>query len=211
MLWPSFQVEKELWKQGCKLIAGIDEVGRGAWAGPVVSAAVVWQEGTVIKKIRDSKMLNSLQRERLAQKIKAKALSFAIGEASAREIDELGILVATKLSMMRALDGLSVKPDFLLVDAVKLFWEKVACQPIIKGDQKSISIAAASIVAKVYRDELMAKMDDQDDRYQFNKHKGYGTKLHQELIDKYGASKQHRVSWKCFQKGERKDNLSLFE
>jgi ribonuclease HII len=202
MIVPSFQVEKELWGQGFRYIAGVDEVGRGAWAGPVVSAAVVWKEGTKVKKIRDSKMLVEKERERLAQIIEARAFCFAVGKASVEEINDRGILVATKLSMIRALFNLTQQPDYLLVDAVKLIWNNVSCQPIIKGDQKSISIAAASIIAKVYRDDLMKKLNKKNDIYQFGQHKGYGTKLHQELITKYGPSK-------CF--GEKKiDNLKLF-
>lgn len=198
---PSFECENNLWEQGHELVAGIDEVGRGAWAGPVVAGVVVWKKNSeVVDGINDSKILGYLDRERLAKDINRQAFLVGIGEASNLEIDERGILVATKLAMERALNSLPVKPDFLLVDALKICWSDVPCQPIIKGDQKSVTIAAASIVAKVYRDELMTNQESKFKDFSFGKHKGYGTKLHQEEIKKFGLTKIHRNSFKCFAK-----------
>lgn len=196
--YPNFETENNLWKQGYELIAGVDEVGRGAWAGPVVAGAVVWQKSTVVKGMRDSKQLKADDRERLVQTIMNQALFYAIGEATNREVDENGIVVATMLAMERALENLAAKPDFVLVDALKLRWRGVVSQAIIKGDQKSISIAAASILAKVWRDNLMNNLQNKYSNYCFSKHKGYGTKLHQMEIAKSGLCEIHRISFKCF-------------
>lgn len=204
---PDWTTEKSLWLQGFKLVVGVDEVGRGAWAGPVVAGAVIFAEGTEIVGVRDSKQMNEYDRECLAMEIKSRAFLYAIGEASSEEVDEKGILVATKLAMERSLNRLGFKPDFLLIDALRLVWQGVACQPIIKGDQKSISIASGSIVAKVYRDELMKKYDKKYRNYCFAEHKGYGTKKHQEMIEKYGLCDIHRSSFKCF----RKKSKGLFD
>ncbi len=205
---PDFTTEESLWNQGFDLIVGIDEVGRGAWAGPVVAGAVVFQKGSQIEGVRDSKQLNKDDRERLAKDIKSQAFLYSVGEASSEEIDKRGILVATKIAMERALDNLEKKPDYLLVDAVRLMWEGVRCQPIIKGDQKSISIAAGSILAKVYRDKLMKDFDEEFVGYDFAGHKGYGTKKHQDVIDEIGLCDIHRKSFKCFKQDD--SNLSLF-
>ncbi len=194
-MFSNTKIERGLWKKGYKLIAGLDEVGYGAWAGPVVAGVVVWQPKKKIYKIRDSKILTAKVREKLAKKIKKEAVGWAVGEASVEEIAEKGLGQARNLAMIRALERLEFVPDYLLIDAVKLCWKDVDFKAIIKGDSRSISIGAASIVAKVYRDNLMEKLDGAYSKYGFAKHKGYGTKYHQEMMRRYGFSGQHRMNY----------------
>ena len=187
--------EKRLWCEGYRYVAGLDEVGYGAWAGPVVTAVVIWPKNIVIYKLDDSKKLKFDDRERLAKKIKSQAFAIAVGEASVEEIADLGLGVARDLAMTRALEKLPVIPDYIITDAVKLNWRDKPCLAVIKGDAKIASVAAASIVAKVYRDDLMKQLSRIYKRHGFARHKGYGTKYHQEMILKYGLTGQHRVNY----------------
>ena len=179
-----------------KVIAGIDEAGRGPLAGPVVCACAVMplDEGQMIEEINDSKKLTEKKRERLFDVIKERAIAYCIVEVDEKTIDEINILNATKLGMKKALEGLQVDPDIVLVDAVKIDTQ-LPQENIIKGDALSYNIAAASILAKVHRDRLMVKLDEEYPQYGFAKHKGYGTKVHIEALKKYGKCKIHRDSF----------------
>lgn len=199
MILPNLNIEKELWDQGFHFIAGVDEVGRGAWAGPVVAAAVILPPNVgILKGLRDSKLLAPKKREEFSEKIKEIALGFTVGECGSPIVEKKGIAVATQMAMRKALRTLNPEPDFTLVDYFTIRYLKKSCQKAItKGDLYCGSIAAASIVAKVYRDNLMRELDNHKDFevYQFGKHKGYGTKLHQEMIGKHGVSEVHRASF----------------
>lgn len=193
MDWLEF--ENQAYDNGYEIVCGIDEAGRGPLAGPVYAAAVILPRGYVVDGVNDSKKLSEKKRELLFDKIKNEALSYSIGTASNEEIDEINILQATFLAMRRAVDSLSIKPDIALVDGNKTPGLKIAEKAIVKGDAKSANIAAASILAKVSRDRYMLKMAEFYPEYQFEKHKGYGTKLHYEMIRKYGISPIHRKSF----------------
>ena len=179
-----------------KRIAGIDEAGRGPLAGPVVCACVIMplDEDKLIDGINDSKKLTEKKREELYDKIIERAIAYSIVEVDERTIDRINILNATKLGMKRALDGLKVKPDIVLIDAVKLDTD-LPQDNIIKGDAKSYNIASASILAKVYRDRLMKELSEKYPQYNFAKHKGYGTKEHIENLKKYGKCELHRETF----------------
>ena len=179
-----------------KLIAGIDEAGRGPLAGPVVCACVIMplDEDKLIDGINDSKKLAEKKREELYDKIIERAIAYSIVEVDERTIDRINILNATKQGMKRALDGLKVKPDIVLIDAVKLDTDLLQ-DNIIKGDAKSYNIASASILAKVYRDRLMKELSEKYPQYNFAKHKGYGTKEHIENLKKYGKCELHRETF----------------
>lgn len=179
-----------------KLIAGIDEAGRGPLAGPVVCACVIMplDEDKLIDGINDSKKLAEKKREELYDKIIERAIAYSIVEVDERTIDRINILNATKQGMKRALDGLKVKPDIVLIDAVKLDTD-LPQDNIIKGDAKSYNIASASILAKVYRDRLMKELSEKYPQYNFAKHKGYGTKEHIENLKKYGKCELHRETF----------------
>jgi len=187
--------EKELYKQGIKFIAGLDEVGRGPLAGPVVAAAVILPQGALLEGVNDSKKLTAKKRALFYKQILEVALSVGIGEASVAEIDEINILQATKLAMKRAVANLLVPPEYLLIDHLTLDTD-LPQQGIIKGDAKSLSIAAASIVAKQVRDELMQKLGQKYPAYGFEKNAGYGTKIHREALIDHGYIKGvHRESF----------------
>ncbi|WP_051585789.1 ribonuclease HII [Caldanaerobius polysaccharolyticus] len=179
---------------GYKFIGGIDEAGRGPLAGPVVAACVILPEGLYIEGLNDSKKLTPSKREKLYLEIQKAAVDIGIGLVDQDVIDEINILNATKKAMMMAIDKLRVKPDIILTDAVKLD-VSIPQISIIKGDQKSASIAAASIIAKVYRDRLMIKYHEDFPQYGFKSNKGYGTKTHIEAIKKYGITPLHRKSF----------------
>lgn len=189
------EYENELYSKGIELIAGIDEVGRGPLVGPVVAAAVILPNGFYMEEIKDSKKLTERQRDKLYPIIMENAISVGIGVVSEKIIDKINILEATKMAMKEAINNLKVKPDYLLIDAVKLNID-IPYTAIIKGDGKSESIAAASIIAKVYRDRLMYELDKLHPEYDFANNKGYGTKKHIEAIKKYGVLKEHRMTFK---------------
>lgn len=187
---------EELYRsQGFKAICGVDEAGRGPLAGPVFAAAVILPEGLVIDGVTDSKKLSEKKREKLFDIIKEKALAYSIASASVEEIEEMNILQATLLAMKRAVEGLSVKADFAMIDGNKEPKLDIPCVSIVKGDGKSESIAAASILAKVSRDRLMLELAKDYPEYHFEKHKGYGTKVHCEAILQYGPCEIHRLSF----------------
>ena len=185
------QYEKEFLSQGKKLIAGIDEAGRGPLAGPVVVASVIMPLDNVIDGINDSKKLSEKKRNLLFEQIKQVAISYHIEVIDEKVIDEINILNATKQGMKNCIDKLETKPDVVFIDAVKIDSD-VQTVSIIKGDAKSYSIAAASILAKVYRDNLMLQYHEQYPIYNFAKHKGYGTKMHIDAIKQYGICPIHR-------------------
>lgn len=187
--------EKRLKINGCHVIAGLDEAGRGPLAGPVVAAAVVLGDDFDILGIDDSKKLSSTQRETLYTEIVNHSEAYGIGTASVEEIDELNILNATKLAMKRAIKNLGVCPDHLLIDALELDGVNAGQTAIVKGDQKSLSIAAASILAKVTRDHMVLEISKTYPMYGFEKHKGYGTKEHCNAILQYGPTKLHRKAF----------------
>lgn len=179
-----------------EMLAGIDEAGRGPLAGPVVCACVIMplEEDKIIDGINDSKKLSPKKREMLYDKIIERAICYKIVEIDEKTIDEINILNATKLGMVKALNGLNIKPDRVLIDAVKIDSE-VSQENIIKGDALSYNIASASILAKVYRDRLMDEMDKLYPQYGFKQHKGYGTKAHIEALKKYGECPIHRQTF----------------
>jgi ribonuclease HII len=187
--------EAQCYEKGYKLIAGVDEVGRGPLAGPVVAAAVILGEGVLIPGVNDSKKLSEEKREYLYEEIKSKALCFSIGIVDEKVIDEINILNATYLAMEKALFGLSEKPDYILLDAVTLKGISIPQKGIVKGDSLSLSIASASIIAKVTRDRMVSEYDKMYPHFSFSRHKGYGTKEHIECIKKYGLLPIHRRSF----------------
>ncbi len=188
------EFETELYNNGINFIAGIDEVGRGPLVGPVVTAAVILPKDFYDERINDSKKLTEKKRELLYDVIMENAISVGIGISSEDVIDEINILNATKRAMLEAVNNLSVKPEHLLIDAVKLNTD-IPQTSIIKGDAKSESIAAASIIAKVTRDRMMVELDKIHPEYDFKHNKGYGTKKHIEAIRKYGIIKEHRKTF----------------
>ena len=193
MDWLSY--EKEAISKGYKAVCGVDEAGRGPLAGPVCAAAVILPENTIIEGVNDSKKLSEKKREALFDVIKEQALSYSIAFASVEEIEDINILNATMLAMKRAVEGLDVKADYAMIDGNRLPDLSIDSEFIIKGDAKSMSIACASILAKVSRDRLLYKYAEEYPEYLFDKHKGYGTKAHVEAIKKYGPCPYHRLSF----------------
>lgn len=189
------EIENERRKQGYKYIAGVDEAGRGPLAGPVYAAAVILPEGMLIEGINDSKKLSEKKREELFDVICEKASAYCIAEVSHMRIDEINILNATFEAMNKAVNGLNIRPDYVLIDGNRIKGMEIPHETVVKGDAKSISIAAASILAKVSRDRAMYEMARQYPLYGFDKHKGYGTKTHCDAILKYGACEIHRKSF----------------
>lgn len=177
------------------LLCGIDEAGRGPLAGDVYAAAVIFDEGVAIDDLNDSKKLSEKKREALYDEIIAKARAYCVATASVNEIERLNILQAAMLAMKRAAEGLEITPDMAIIDGNKCPDLECETRAVVKGDGTSASIAAASILAKVSRDRYMKKLAEQYPEYQFEKHKGYGTKLHYEMILKYGPSPVHRPSF----------------
>ncbi len=188
------EYENELYEKGITLIAGVDEVGRGPLIGPVVAAAVILPKGFYHPGIKDSKKLSEKKREELYKVITENALSIGVGTVSEEVIDEINIYEATKTAMKEAINSLTIPPEHVLIDAMKLDL-KMPSTSIIKGDTLSESIAAASIIAKVTRDYLLMKMDEEYPMYDLKNNKGYGTKKHLEALEKYGACKYHRKSY----------------
>ena len=187
-----YSIENEYREKGFNVICGVDEAGRGPLAGPVYAAAVILPSDCVIEGLNDSKKLTEKKREKLFDEIKEKALAYGIASADEKEIDEINILNATFLAMKRAIDSLSVKPDLALIDGNQRPHTDIEEVTVIKGDAKSMSIAAASVLAKVSRDRFMLEMAEKYPQYEFARHKGYGTKLHYEKIAQYGVCDIHR-------------------
>jgi ribonuclease HII len=199
---PDLQHEQKLWKEGSTAIAGLDEAGRGAWAGPVVAAAVILPRDRsdlieALAGVRDSKLCTPDQREHLFPIIWEVALTAAVGVATHREVEEFNVVGATRLAMMRALAELKVEADALLIDGRTLRLPDAHVQQVSmdRGDQQSLSIAAASILAKVSRDRMMVEYDAEYPGYGFAQHKGYGTPQHWEALDSYGPCDIHRRTW----------------
>lgn len=192
----SFSIENEERANGHALICGVDEAGAGPLMGPVYAAAVILPEGCMIEGLDDSKKLTEKRREALYPIICEKAVAWAVAYCTEREIDEINILNARMLAMQRAIDALSVKADFALIDGNRNVGIVTPNRTVIGGDAKSLSIAAASVLAKVSRDRFVVEvLDKQYPEYQFARHKGYGTKLHYEMLDKYGPCDCHRKTF----------------
>jgi len=196
---PDLSIEKNKNNLNYKLIAGVDEVGRGPWAGPVYSAAVILDISKIPAEINDSKKMSEKKRDEIYSRIVSEH-HYSIGVADVNEIDELNILQASLLSMKRAITNLHLNPDFVLIDGVHRPNLDIDSENIIKGDSKSLSIAAASIIAKVERDRFMKKIDEEYPCYNWKKNKGYGTKEHQNALNIHGISKHHRKSFSPIRK-----------
>ncbi|MBO5344983.1 MAG: ribonuclease HII [Clostridia bacterium] len=194
----NLKFEREEESKGNFLIAGMDEVGRGPLAGPVCVACVIMPLDDVIEGIDDSKKLSEKKRDALFEKIKEKAIAYSIEMVDEQTIDKINILEATKLCMKKAVEKLEIKPDVVLVDAIKSLDVTVPIRGIIKGDALSYSIGCASILAKVTRDRLMVELAKEYPEYGFEKHKGYGTKVHIEALKEYGPCIYHRLSFLKF-------------
>ncbi|MBW8010681.1 MAG: ribonuclease HII [Chloroflexi bacterium] len=197
--YPDIRFENALWREGVESVAGIDEAGRGALAGPVSAAAVVLPANpilsNVLKGVRDSKQMTPKQREKWAQVIRESAITWQVGFASNNEIDDFGIVPATKLAAKRAIEKLDIFPEHLLIDALLLPEITPPQTSLIKGDARSLSIAAASILAKVTRDEYLRTQDELYPRYGFYANKGYGTAMHRAALDNWGPCPIHRRSF----------------
>ena len=189
------KIEDSLYSEGYEYICGIDEAGRGPLCGPVVAAAVILPKDKYIEGVNDSKKLSPKKREKLYDDIKKEAISVGIGIVDVDIIEEINILNATKLAMIKAVKDLKIKPDYLLIDGNQLIDIDIEKQTVVSGDAKSESIAAASIIAKVTRDRMLVNFDKLYPEYGFAKHKGYGTKMHIEAIKKYGLTPIHRKSF----------------
>lgn len=198
------EIEEKLYNEGYSLVCGIDEAGRGPLCGPVVAAAVILKKEDKIEGVNDSKKLSEKKREEVYEKIMSQALAVGVGIKDVDVIEKENILGATKLAMIEAMNNLSVKPDYVLVDGNQMINIDVKGETVVHGDAVSESIAAASIVAKVTRDRMLIKWDEEYPEYGFAKHKGYGTKAHIEAIKKYGLCDIHRPSFcKKFVEGEK--------
>jgi ribonuclease HII len=204
-IFPTWDFERELYAKGHRLIAGVDEAGRGAWAGPLVAGAVILPHPDTLNgaselaeglaELRDSKMLSPEVRERLLGLIEQAAVAVGVGIVSSSLIDVIGIGPANRLAWVRALRSMVIRPDHLLLDAFKLPAMRMPQKSIIRGDSACISIAAASIVAKVTRDKIMREMDACNPGWGFSQHKGYGTRLHSASIERLGVAPVHRKSF----------------
>lgn len=197
---PDIQFEIELWQAGKTIVAGVDEAGRGAWAGPVTAGAVILPSDQpdivkILHGVRDSKLMTARQREYWSGLVREIAIACSSGWATCDEIDNLGILPSTRLAMKRAIEGLGQPVEHLLIDAVRLSSVEIPQTSLIKGDMRVMSIAAASIIAKTERDCHMRLLEERIPGYGFQFHKGYGTKKHREALEKLGISDQHRKSY----------------
>jgi len=188
-------IENDVKVKGFTYVCGVDEAGRGPLAGPVCAAAVILKENADLEGLDDSKKLSEKKRDALFDKIKEQSIAYSIVSVEEKVIDEINILNATMLAMKKAVEGLSVSADFALIDGNKTPDLKIGSKAIIGGDAKVTSIAAASILAKVSRDRFMLEMCEKYPQYQFEKHKGYGTKLHYQMLDEFGVSDIHRMSF----------------
>ncbi|PYT36207.1 MAG: ribonuclease HII [Acidobacteria bacterium] len=191
-----FVHERQLFAAGLRAVAGVDEVGRGCLAGPVVAGAVILDRSRPVPGVRDSKTLGAAARERLAREIAGRAVAFALGVVDPEEIDRTDILRATLEAMRRAVMALRVRPDFVLVDALNIPAIDVPQRGLVRGDRISVSIAAASIVAKFYRDEMMLAFHDLYPAYGFDQHKGYGTSEHLDALRRFGPTPWHRSTFR---------------
>ncbi len=202
------EYEQELYNKGITLIAGIDEVGRGPLCGPVVACACIMPVNYKLEGLNDSKKLSEKKRDLYFERIMNDALAVGVGVISNEIIDKVNILEASKLAMYEAINNLNIKPEHILIDAVKLKLD-ILSTSIIKGDAKSLSIAAASVIAKVTRDKIMYELDEKFPEYEFAKHKGYGTKAHLENIVKFGLLDNYRFTFKpisdLIKKGDRNE------
>ena len=194
----NLKFEKEEFEKGNTVIAGVDEVGRGPLAGPVCVCAIIMPLDNIIEGVDDSKKISEKKREELSKVIRETSLSCSVAVIDEKVIDEINILEATKLCMKNAIEGLEITPNIVLVDAISKLDVEVPVRGIIKGDMLSYSIACASIVAKVERDEYMKNLAEKYPEYGFEKHKGYGTKAHIEKIKEIGYCKHHRMSFLKF-------------
>lgn len=197
---PDLARELKLVSAGHRHVAGIDEAGRGALAGPVVAAAVVlpldrFDLARALSDVRDSKQLTPAIRQRCSQEVQEIALAVGIGEASAKEVDDLGLLPATRAAMQRAVAALDPQPTCLLIDHMRIPELDMVQEPVTRGDQSVLSIAAASVVAKVWRDRLMAELSERYSGYGFERHKGYGTDRHRQALARLGPCDEHRRSY----------------
>ena len=201
----NYKYERELREKGTTLIAGVDEVGRGPLVGPVVAACCILPEKFNLDGLTDSKKISEKKRDYYFEEIKKQAISYGIGIVSAKKIDEVNIYEATKIAMKEAINNMPIKPEHILIDAMPLDLD-VPTTSIIKGDLKSITISAASVLAKVTRDRMLYELDEKYPMYDFKNNKGYGTKKHLEAIDKYGVIDEHRRSYSpvsnCIQKSK---------
>lgn len=209
---PHLHKEKALLKQGFRFIAGLDEAGRGAWAGPVVAAAVILPPDlpnltTALAGLDDSKRLSATKREQFFAIIQQTALAFAVGLASAQEVDALNVVGATRLAMTRAIAGLETEPNFLLLDHIKLPGVTLPQDSFPKADHISLTVAAASVLAKVTRDRRLVELDADYPTYGFARHKGYGTRIHREALARYGPCPVHRFSYRPVQAQQLKLDL----
>ena len=195
MKYDMYKYERELGKRGYEFICGVDESGRGPLAGPLFVAAVILPLGKKYKYINDSKLLNEKKRKLAYEEVVTNALSISVSVATVDEIDKYNIYQSTKMKMINSIKTLEIKPDFVLIDAMNI--EEIQNKlSLIKGDRRSISIAAASVVAKVKRDEYMLQLDEKYPMYNFQKNKGYPTKKHKILLKQFGPCNEHRKSFK---------------
>ena len=210
--FPDLAQETRLWQAGYGAIAGVDEAGRGALAGPVVAGAVVLPKGVALAgiwaEVRDSKLLSPARREGMVTAIHSAAAGWAVGEASAQEIDAIGIAPATRLAMQRAIGGLPARPDYLLLDWVRLATVNLPQESFTKGDRRIVSIAAASILAKVHRDRLLVELDRSYPGYGFASHKAYGAASHLAAITARGPCPEHRRSFSPMRQIDQKFDFS---
>ena len=188
--------EKELYKEGYELICGCDEAGRGPLCGPVVAGAVILPKNYELEGLNDSKKLSEKKREKFFEIIKKDAIAYGIGIVDAKTIDEVNIYEASRLAMKKAIDEMKVKPDYVITDAMPLPGYPIPSEAIIHGDALSITIAAASVLAKVTRDHILYDMDKKHPELELAKHKGYPTKRHLELLKKYGPTKDYRFTYR---------------
>ena len=190
-----FELEENLLKEGYRFICGVDEAGRGPLAGPVFAAAVIMDREIIIEGVRDSKKLTPKKREKLFEEIIKESIAYSVAMVDSKVIDEININNATFLAMKNAIENLKIEPDIVLVDGYKIPNLGFNQRAIIKGDRKSYSIACASILAKVSRDRYIVEISSKYPLYKFEKHKGYGTKEHIEILQKYGPCEIHRISF----------------
>ena len=195
MNYPTKREENILYKQGYKYIAGIDEAGRGAWAGPLVAAAVILPKDFKLKGLNDSKKLSAKQRDEFFDVITKEALAYYACIIPSKEIDKDGVGKANLLAIKKSTEGLKIKPDYILIDSFKVTWNNIPAKSITKGDTKVIAIAAASVIAKVTRDRIMLRYNKKFPKYGFDRHKGYGTKEHHNNLKRYGITTIHRLSY----------------